>query len=81
MRRLSFRSCAALRKEALFLQMPASDFCLPEEDTLLQACRAALRRRTEFEALHASVAFSELVSNKMLVMYYQRYSFQRYPGH
>ena len=68
-------------KEALFLQMPASDICLPEEDNLLQACRAALRQRTAFEALHASVAFSELVSNKMLVMYYQRYSFQRYLGH
>ena len=56
------------------LQMPILDFCLPEEDALLQACRAMLWRRTKFEALDASVAFSELVSNNMLVIYYQRYS-------
>lgn len=53
-------------------QTPASEFSLPEEDDLLQACRAALRRRTEFEAIDASVAFSELVANKMMIMYYQR---------
>ena len=56
------------------LQTPSSDFCLPEEDTLLQACRAMLWQRTKFEALDASVAFSELVSNNMLVIFYQRYS-------
>ena len=55
------------------MQTSSSDFCLPEEDTLLQACRAMLLQRTKFEALDASVAFSELVSNNMLVTYYQRY--------
>ena len=54
------------------VQMSSSDFCLPEEDALLQACRAMLLQRTQFEALDASVAFSELVSNNMLVIYYQR---------
>lgn len=52
--------------------MASSDLSLPEEDDLLQACRAALQSRTEFEALDASIAFTELVSNKMLIMYYQR---------
>ena len=54
------------------LQTSSSDLCLPEEDALLQACRAMLLQRTPFEALDASVAFSELVSNNMLVIYYQR---------
>lgn len=54
------------------VQMSSSDFCLPEEDALLQACRAMLLQRTQFEALDSSVAFSELVSNYMLVIYYQR---------
>ena len=57
---------------AFVLQTPASGFSLPEEDTLLQACRAALQRRTEFEAIDASTAFSELAGNRMMVMYYQR---------
>jgi len=52
--------------------MPASEFSLPEEDDLLRACRAALRRRTEADALDANAAFSELVGNGMLVIYYQR---------
>ena len=56
----------------LFLQTSSSDFCLPEEDVLLQACRAKLLQRTQFEALDARVAFSELVRNNMLVIYYQR---------
>ncbi len=53
-------------------QTPASEFSLPEEDTLLQACRPALRRRTEFEAIDASAAFQVLAGNNMMTMYYQR---------
>ena len=56
------------------LQTPSSDFCLPEEDALLRTCKAILRASTEYEALDASAAFSELVSNNMLVIYYQRCS-------
>ena len=62
----------SVKDPSVLLQMPASEFSLPEEDDLLRACRAALWRRTEADALDANAAFSELVSNGMLVIYYQR---------
>ena len=61
-----------MKDPSVLLQMPAAEFSLPDEDDLLRACRAALRRRTEADALDANAAFSELVSNGMLVIYYQR---------